>query len=337
MIVLNTPNRSIECVLSGAVTANQLPFVVHYINVGRDGQEAFNSTNGATNSTSTVTILGAPVSGGRRTIQSLSVFNADTASATITIRLNDNGTLRSIGVITLSIGDHLVYTSAAGWFVLNSSGSIKSTNTAVNLNDLGDVTITSPVANNVLTFNGSDWVNSATLTVTTVTVTGQIIISGAGAGQIVFPASQNASTNANTLDDYEEGTWTPALSFVTAGDLSVAYASRNGYYTKVGRLVTASFFLQTSTFTHTTASGNCQISGLPFANSSDTNNNSIGAMRWQGITKASYTNVVAIPESSVTYLLLGASGSGQAGSFVAAADMPTTGTVILAGTVTYNV
>lgn len=30
-------------------------------------------------------------------------------------------------------------------------------------------------------------------------------------GQIVFPATQNASSNANTLDDYEEGTWTPTV------------------------------------------------------------------------------------------------------------------------------
>lgn len=156
-------------------------------------------------------------------------------------------------------------------------------------------------------------------------------------GQIAFPATQSASSDANTLDDYEEGTWTPALSFATAGDLSVAYASRNGYYTKVGRLVTAYFFLQTSTFTHTTASGNCRISGLPFANSNDTNNNAIGAMRWQGITKTNFTDVAATPESNATYLLLIASGSAQGGSFVAAADMPTTGTVVLAGTVTYNV
>ena len=55
-------------------------------------------------------------------------------------------------------------------------------------------------------------------------------------GQIDFPAAQNASAGANTLDDYEEGTWTPKIS----GD-SVAgtqtYSTQTGYYTKVGRLL----------------------------------------------------------------------------------------------------
>ena len=51
------------------------------------------------------------------------------------------------------------------------------------------------------------------------------------AGQIVFPATQNASADANTLDDYEEGTWTPAVGG------TATYTNQNGTYTKVGRLV----------------------------------------------------------------------------------------------------
>jgi len=52
-------------------------------------------------------------------------------------------------------------------------------------------------------------------------------------GQIIFPATQSASTDANTLDDYEEGTFTPTVSFQTG---SATYTS-SGTYTKVGRLV----------------------------------------------------------------------------------------------------
>jgi hypothetical protein len=44
-----------------------------------------------------------------------------------------------------------------------------------------------------------------------VTASGLVDISGASAGQIKFPATQNASAGANTLDDYEEGTWTPSV------------------------------------------------------------------------------------------------------------------------------
>src|SRR3990167_4292071 len=58
-------------------------------------------------------------------------------------------------------------------------------------------------------------------TVTTQTATRQIVISGAGAGQVVFPATQNDSTNANTLDDYEKNSWTPTI--VSAGGGTATY------------------------------------------------------------------------------------------------------------------
>ena len=52
--------------------------------------------------------------------------------------------------------------------------------------------------------------------------------SGAG---ITFPASQSASSDANTLDDYEEGTWSP-----TVGGNST-YSFQQGHYVKIGQLV----------------------------------------------------------------------------------------------------
>ena len=125
MIVLNTANRSLQYLLGGAVTANQLPFVVEYVNVTREGASHSNSANGTSNSGTAVTILGAPAAGEKRVVQSLSIFNADTASATVTVRLNDNATMRNIVVVTLATGDHLIYTNAAGWFVLSAGGLIK--------------------------------------------------------------------------------------------------------------------------------------------------------------------------------------------------------------------
>lgn len=83
-------------------------------------------------------------------------------------------------------------------------------------------------------------------------------------GQILFPAVAVPSANVNTLDDYEEGTFTPVFSFVTPGNLNVVYSSQTAAYTKVGRAVTVSIQAVTTTFTHTTASGQFLISGLPF-------------------------------------------------------------------------
>jgi hypothetical protein len=85
--------------------------------------------------------------------------------------------------------------------------------------------------------------------------------SGAGTG-ITFPATQSASTDANTLDDYEEGTWTPAI-----GNQSVVYTTQAGRYTKVGNLVTVWAMMVI-----TSKSGNgaeASIQGLPFASSAN--------------------------------------------------------------------
>jgi hypothetical protein len=75
--------------------------------------------------------------------------------------------------------------------------------------------------------------------------------SGAG---ITFPASQSASSNANTLDDYEEGTWTPTGNGIT-------YSTAVGSYIKVGRMVMATFNV---TFPSTADGSGAQIKSLPF-------------------------------------------------------------------------
>ena len=61
-------------------------------------------------------------------------------------------------------------------------------------------------------------------------------------GQIKFPATQSASTDPNTLDDYEEGTWTPILGATTSNP-TVTYTIQKGYYTKIGNRVEISFDL----------------------------------------------------------------------------------------------
>ena len=134
---------------------------------------------------------------------------------------------------------------------------------------------------------------------------------------------------------FASAAWTPTFTFATPGDLSVVYSTQVGRYVRVGRQVTAHFRIITSTFTHTTASGDATISGLPFAASSATNYS--GTLSWQRITKANYTQVVPQIAASASSMTLVASGSGQAASSVAAADMPTAGQLFLNGQITYEV
>ena len=84
--------------------------------------------------------------------------------------------------------------------------------------------------------------------------------STSGAG-ISFPATQSASSDANTLDDYEKGTWTPVITAASGSGYTVTVYS--AAYTKIGRLVTVNFNIQVTV--SGTASGTMLIAGLPFA------------------------------------------------------------------------
>lgn len=121
----------------------------------------------------------------------------------------------------------------------------------------GDVLITHSA--NQLAFTGAS---------TSYSFDALVDISGAAAGQIKFPATQNASADANTLDDYEEGTWTPVLQF---GGLSVGitYSNQAGFYTKVGNTVIGAAHITLTAKGSST--GVAQISGLPFTEGSVNN------------------------------------------------------------------
>jgi len=80
-------------------------------------------------------------------------------------------------------------------------------------------------------------ISASTVTATTTMGVGAATPAASGAG-ITFPAAQSASTDANTLDDYEEGTWTPNVGG------TATYTLQNGSYIKVGRLVTVSFDME---------------------------------------------------------------------------------------------
>jgi hypothetical protein len=81
---------------------------------------------------------------------------------------------------------------------------------------------------------------------------------------ITFPATQAASTNANTLDDYEEGTWTPNQG---AGLTVVGTFGSSGTYTKIGRLVTVIGAI-TPTTSVASSNGGVISTNLPFTSGS---------------------------------------------------------------------
>jgi hypothetical protein len=89
--------------------------------------------------------------------------------------------------------------------------------------------------------------------------------SGAG---VTFPATQSASSNANTLDDYEEGTWTPTIIGTSSAGTASYPGERNGKYTKIGNVV---YVYGNVSWTSGTGTGNLRISGLPFTSANEAN------------------------------------------------------------------
>lgn len=79
---------------------------------------------------------------------------------------------------------------------------------------------------------------------------------------IKFPSTQIPSSDVNTLDDYEEGTWTPTLIGTTTAGVQT-YSAQNGSYVKIGKLVFISFRV-TLTAKGGTIAGNIRVGGLPF-------------------------------------------------------------------------
>jgi hypothetical protein len=126
----------------------------------------------------------------------------------------------------------------------NTSGS-----TTIQATDAVTAVITLPSATDTL-------VGKATPSFTTTIGVGAATPSASGAG-ITFPATQSASTDANTLDDYEEGTWTPT----DGSGAGLSFTGVSAAYTKVGRIVTC---LCQLSYPATASTASARISGLPF-------------------------------------------------------------------------
>lgn len=90
---------------------------------------------------------------------------------------------------------------------------------------------------------------------------GNTVPTGGGTG-IRFPVAQSASSDPNTLDDYEEGTWTPAWA-PASGYSNLIYSEQLGQYVKVGKAVHFWGRLVTTAAT-AGGGGTLGISGLPF-------------------------------------------------------------------------
>ena len=80
---------------------------------------------------------------------------------------------------------------------------------------------------------------------------------------------------ANRLDDYEEGTWTPNVA-TQNGNTNGSYTYRQGYYTKIGRVVHAQAYIQWSGATN--HSGYIYFNNFPFSSANLSLINQVGTV-----------------------------------------------------------
>jgi hypothetical protein len=158
----------------------------------------------------------------------------------------------------------------------------------------GSITLQEPAVAGTTTLNLPATSGTVVVTGTTPTLNG-----------ITFPATAVPSADANTLDDYEEGTWTPTIRGYSTEFSSVTYTSQNGRYIKIGKLVTCQGQVQWSS--KSGGSGVFCMAGLPFSTSDGSGQSVANIQEYNGFTFTGRTQLGAEIFSSIVYV--NASGS----------------------------
>ena len=219
-----------------------------------------------TNGDGTIEIASTGGGGGGGTSVTVTQATATAAQTTFSVTYTVgqlsvylNGALLASGDFTASNGTTVVLAAGAAAndiftaVAYDSATQITQGDTAVEVSDTGsDGTITG-TADNTAVFSVEKG--------KTFVLQGGVSSTGVG---IAFPADQTtvgASSDANTLDDYEEGSWTPTIiGSDTAG--TATYSGQVASYTKIGRMVQIVGYISWSSGTGTGAG--MRIAGLPF-------------------------------------------------------------------------
>ena len=126
MIILNSVNRKLEIDLAGSVSSVEGRVTVFFKDIrAEDAKEGYGTQITLTTGATEVTICDAPRSGVTRIITGIHIFNADSASITLTIQIDDGGTNYTIFQATLATLESATYESGTGWQVYTVAGAIK--------------------------------------------------------------------------------------------------------------------------------------------------------------------------------------------------------------------
>jgi hypothetical protein len=144
-----------------------------------------------------------------------------------------------------------------------------------------------------------------------VTVLNNGTVTGAfkGGGNLELLGGIKLSNTGTVLANYEEGTWVPVIADAIAGGNLANFTLTSALYTRVGRLVNVTCFLQAINTAGMTAGNTLIIRGLPFANAGG-NTTPVGTVRPYSIT---YTGqLTALPAAAASHFTLTNSTTGAA-------------------------
>jgi len=163
-----------------------------------------------------------------------------------------NGDFESAGDLTFDVAGDIILDADGGDVRFKDAG----TEFLQIFNNSTNVHIYNPVQDKDILIQGND--GGSTVTAMTIDMS--------AAGQVNFNAGLGIGGTgaANTLNDYEEGTFTPTLAFATAGNSSFGYAAQVGHYVKVGDTVHIQLNIRLNAFTKGTGSGQVLVANLPY-------------------------------------------------------------------------
>jgi len=199
---------------------------------------------------------------------------------------------------TASNGTSIVLNVAAGTGDIVDIIAFKSFTVADALSAVSGGTVNGAVTvTGALTTNGA-FVAGGTMKGASTIGVGNATPSTSGAG-ITFPSTDlHYSTNANTLDDYEEGVFTPTISYSGSTSGIVYGSSRTGTYTKIGNVITVQ--LEVNVTNKGTGSGSVIVS-LPFTNRAIRAGLAIGNTQGISANNSSYQAMVEVNLANVYF------------------------------------
>lgn len=218
-MILNSTFLSLQAVLAGAVSANQPECHVNFITWDASGEPSKPGTQrAALNSTTDVTILSAPNTAGYVMEPiSVSIYNKDTASITVTVKTDDGTTERIIAKSTLLTLETLCYEKGQGWYALDANGNRKEATSSV----FSSLTVTGAASiGGNLSVTGTGAFTTTTSTGLTLTRTGS---TGAFMGIVDSSGAYTYCGNTNGLFSIQTsgGSYSNKLTISTAGDVSI--------------------------------------------------------------------------------------------------------------------